>query len=190
MILNNSEIKKLAICLYLVGMLNACIKKENIKSPSSFSNPMYTELYSDSPTSSPLPEKKVFDSILTVQQIRQIEAKHADLPVPIGAVPLPVHCSYDNKNNEQLKLAYRCTDTAEAIALFYDQNMEGWQEIARFEGEEFLIHYQRPDKWCTVAIRLINSKHEPNLIIYWVQKIINYKDPQSDHSFLTPHNYS
>jgi len=154
------QVKKLAICLIFVSMLSACITRKGKRSPLSFSahEPLEVNKKSDQASLKPF--------VLSVQEVRQLEAKHADLPIPMNAVPVPGLCVSDRERNEQLKLAYCCSSLPEAIALFYEQRMEGWQEVGRFEEGEFLIHYQRPGRWCTIFIRPTSSKHEPNLVVY------------------------
>lgn len=154
------QVKKLAICLVFVSMLSACITRKGKRSPLSFSSNESFEFNkkNDQPSLEPL--------TLSLQEVRQLEAKHADLPIPMNAVPVPGLCVSDRERNEQLKLAYCCSSPAETIALFYDQRMEGWQEVGRFECGEFLIHYQRPGRWCSICISTAHSKHEPNLFIY------------------------
>ncbi len=159
MLPNSLHIKKLAICLYLVSMLTACITHKGKRSPSSFSSPVSAVI--------PVPVAPSADqSFLSLSQVRQLEAKHADLPIPMNAVPIPAQCVWDIEPTEQLKLAYRCPSAPAEIATFYDQRMEGWQEVDRFSGAELLINYHRPDRWCSVFIRPISNKNEPNLIIY------------------------
>lgn len=154
------QVKKLAICLIFVSLLSACITRRGKRSPLSFSSNESFEINKKSDQASLKP------FVLSLQEVRQLEAKHANLPIPMNAVPVPGLCVSDRDRNEQLKLAYCCSSQPEAIALFYDQHMESWQEVGRFEGGEFLIHYQRPGHWCTILIRQTNSKYEPNLIVY------------------------
>lgn len=160
MLSTTDQVKKMAICLVFVSMLSACITRKGKRSPLSFSP---SESFENN-TKSDQACLKPF--VLSLQEVRQLEAKHADLPIPMNAVPVPGLCISDRERNEQLKLAYCCSSLPEAIVLFYDQRMEGWQEVGRFEGGEFLIHYQRPGHWCTIFIRPTNSKYEPNLIVY------------------------
>lgn len=152
-------------------MLSACVTYKNKQSPFSTSlkksSPQKT--FFPDPADQNIESKSLSKSPISLQQIKQIEAKHTDLPIPLNAVPVPSLCEYDNQSSEQFKLAYNCSRPFESIKSFYDQSMEQWQEVGRFEGEELLISYQRPDSWCSISIKPNKSKTEPNLIVYMAQ---------------------
>lgn len=161
MIYPKKNILKLAICLGLVCVLSACVMSKNKQSPFSVSKEQtYTQI---------IESQELKKSFVSVQEIRRLEAKYSDLPIPLNAVPIPAHCVYNPADNEQIKLAYHCSDTIDSIGLFFDQMMEGWQEIGRFAGDELLIIYQRPDRWCSILIKPNNLKNIPNLIVYMAQ---------------------
>jgi hypothetical protein len=155
---------KWAICLLSVAVLMACSTKKSKQSPFCFPLVAHDEYI--------LPDN---ESHLSVNAIKLYEAKHPNIPIPLGTIPLP-ECSYITENEQsQCILSYKSTHTSQELAFFYSGHMElcGWQEIARIEGPEILINYQNPTQWCTISIRSFNThKNRANLVVFSGQQLL------------------
>lgn len=89
--------------------------------------------------------------ISSEEQARQFEARLIDIPIPIASKATDV-CT-DSGGCKQL--AYSSPLSFEEIKKFYIQEMErfGWQQEYVFEGNELLLNFTKPQRFCAVSVR-------------------------------------
>lgn len=85
------------------------------------------------------------------EQAQQIEARLVDVPIPVAVKPIAV--SFSDRGNKLL--SYISTLPAQEIKKFYIQEMErfGWKQEYYFEGDEMLLSFKKPDRFCSVSVR-------------------------------------
>jgi len=87
---------------------------------------------------------------------RQQEAKLVDIPVPLNVKPLSVF--FDNEKAgfaDSVMLGYTTDQSLDEIADFYQQGMErhGWRCLTSFSGVEYLMHFAKPNRFCSISLR-------------------------------------
>jgi hypothetical protein len=89
--------------------------------------------------------------ISSKEQARQFEARLVDIPIPVASTA--THACADSGGCKLL--AYSSTLSAEEIKKFYIQEMErfGWQQEYLFEGNELLLNFKKPQRFCSVSVR-------------------------------------
>lgn len=87
---------------------------------------------------------------------RQQEAKLVDIPVPLNVKPLSDF--FDNEKAgfaDSVMLGYTTDQSLDEIADFYQQEMErhGWRCLTSFSGVEYLMHFAKPKRFCSISLR-------------------------------------
>jgi len=100
-------------------------------------------------------EKKLRPVCGDFDVIRQQEAKLSDVPIPISSQPIPEYCVQDISMPHQVMLGYVCALSPDDLVKFFNQEMErcGWRYISQFTGLERLMHYEKPDRVCSISLR-------------------------------------
>ena len=85
------------------------------------------------------------------EQVEQVEARLIDVPIPVFVEPVSV--SYGDRGTKLI--SYISTLSSKEIKKFYIQEMErfGWRQEYYFEGEEILLSFKKPDRFCSVSVR-------------------------------------
>ena len=85
------------------------------------------------------------------EQAKQIEARLVDVPIPVAVKPMAV--SFGDRATKLL--SYNSELSAKEIKKFYIQEMErfGWKQEYYFEGDEMLLSFKKPDRFCSVSVR-------------------------------------
>lgn len=115
-------------------------------------------------------QQKNIDSVINDDQdkrldfIIQQEAMLIDIPIPLfnERIILPSSQVEDGT----LVFGYKSPlSSAQAIDFFVSQ-MErlGWKHIVSFEGEEIILQFKSPDRYCTVVIK--KSESHSSIFIY------------------------
>jgi hypothetical protein len=84
-------------------------------------------------------------------QIQQIEARLVDVPIPVSVKPVSI--SLDDRGYKLL--SYISILSFPEIKKFYIQEMErfGWRQEYYFEGQELLLSFKKPDRFCSISVR-------------------------------------
>ncbi len=96
--------------------------------------------------------KKISDKdSISIDINRQQEAKLTDIPIPLTTKFIPGY----GISGETLSLGYTTDLTSQQIEQFYLDEMEksGWQLRAQCTGYEQLLHFETPDRICSISIR-------------------------------------
>ena len=99
-----------------------------------------------------LPSKtKKIKKLSAKEQVRQIEARLVDIPIPVSVKPVSV--SLGDRGCKLL--SYTSTMSVKEIKRFYIQEMErfGWRQEYYFEGQELLLSFKKPDRFCSISVR-------------------------------------
>ena len=100
----------------------------------------------------------------------------ADVPIPLGAQP---YGQWHQESNGQMTMQYTCSAIdLNALIFLYEQEMErlGWQQQAIFVGQESLLMFFKPTRFCTILVKdFIKSKRNHGLLITIF--IGSYQDP-------------
>ncbi len=90
-----------------------------------------------------------------LQQIKQQEAKLIDVSIPLNATPLSEYYIASKNNTQAISLGYSTSLTVLELLDFYTIEMEhfGWRNVARSEGKEELLFYQKPYNYCAISLR-------------------------------------
>lgn len=85
------------------------------------------------------------------ENVQQCEAQMADIAVPVVAKARGVSCDA----NGGTMIAYECVLSKIELIQFYRQEMErlGWQQVVEFSGDEVLLTFKKPGRFCTACIR-------------------------------------
>jgi len=88
-------------------------------------------------------------------ELEQIEAKLADIPLPLKTLLEPQQVSFSAIDGTAVMRIYQVRLTADEVVLFYQQEMErmGWRQLSFFVGQESLLVFERPTRSCVVSIR-------------------------------------
>ena len=84
---------------------------------------------------------------------QEMIAKFSDLPdAPFQAKLETIICSSTDHN--QVQIFYTCPMSRFDLLLFYEQQMErlGWQLYAQSEVQDCLLHYNKPDRICSILL--------------------------------------
>ena len=98
--------------------------------------------------------------------IIQQEAMLIDIPIPLYDQRI-IPFSHQITESDTLVFGYQCPlSRTQAIEFFMNQ-MEryGWRHLVLFEGEESLLQFESPDRYCTVIIKNSTSSHS-SIFIY------------------------
>ena len=87
----------------------------------------------------------------SAELVKEYEARLFDVPVLVTSVAK--RGSVDEQGGKLLE--YTSKTPVEDVKNFYIQEMErfGWQQEYIFEGNELLIHFKKPQRFCSVSIR-------------------------------------
>lgn len=159
--------KRLVCCLSAVLIFSGCVqpqqKKEKqriVESKRQDSNRLIMpskELSALSEQSErcafvlPFTKKRAPKKLSAKEQAYQIEARLVDIPIPVSVTPMAV--SFGDRGNKLL--SYTSSLSASEIKKFYIQEMErfGWKQEYYFEGDEVLLSFKKPDRFCSVSVR-------------------------------------
>lgn len=158
--------KRLVSCLCTLLFFSGCVKVERkikktriVQTNRQGQNRLIIpskELSALSDQSEPcafvLPSKaKKHKKLSAREQAQQIEARLVDVPIPVAVKPVDV--SFSDRGNKLL--SYNSTLSATEIKKFYIQEMErfGWKQEYYFEGNEILLSFKKPDRFCAVSVR-------------------------------------
>ncbi|MFT6765810.1 MAG: hypothetical protein ACJAZS_000704 [Alteromonas naphthalenivorans] len=85
------------------------------------------------------------------EQIQQVEARLVDVPIPVSVRPAAI--SHDDRGYKLL--SYESSLPSAEIKKFYIQEMErfGWRQEYYFEGQELLLSFKKPDRFCSISVR-------------------------------------
>lgn len=85
--------------------------------------------------------------------LQECEAKLADIPVPLDSHAVAQHA--DERISENIMLNYTNEMEANAVAAFYEREMErcGWRADAVYTGQELLLNFSKPTRFCSISIR-------------------------------------
>ena len=97
-----------------------------------------------------------------------IEAKLHDVPVLVDAEVMQ-NISQTASLGESTIIKYESNIHLNDAFLFYQEQMEqlGWKQTAAFKGEEPLLNFEKPQKYCSISLR---SHKKLICIIYIGQK--------------------
>lgn len=157
--------KRLVCCLYAILFFSGCVqaqKKEKIRIVHT-NRQGQNRLIMSSKELSALPEQsepcafvlssktKKRKKLSAKEQAQQIEARLVDVPIPVAVKPMAV--SFSDRGNKLL--SYNSALSAKEIKKFYIQEMErfGWKQEYYFEGDEMLLSFKKPDRFCSVSVR-------------------------------------
>ena len=93
---------------------------------------------------------------LVCECARQQEAKLVDIPVPLNVKPVSDFFYDEHIDSEDSSmLAYTTDQPLDEIAGFYRQEMErqGWRCCTFFSGLEYLMHFTKPKRFCSISLR-------------------------------------
>lgn len=102
-----------------------------------------------------------------LENIIQQEAMLIDIPIPLFDERI-ISSSSDIIESNTLMFGYKSPlSRAEAIDFFLKQ-MErlGWKHLVLFEGEESLLQFKSPDRYCTIVIKSFASSLNSSIFIY------------------------
>lgn len=103
---------------------------------------------------------------VTARKAQEVQARLADIPIPLGAEP---YGQWQQENNGQMTMRYVCSAIdLDALIFLYEQEMErlGWQQQAIFVGQESLLMFSKPTRFCTIFVKdFIKSKRNHGLQI-------------------------
>lgn len=91
----------------------------------------------------------------------ELQAKLTDVPVPLDAQPIIDYFDRDNVNMfRDMVLGYQVSMSLDDIATFYQAEMErnGWKYIIYSSGLERLLHFIKPNRFCSISIRPHNAE--------------------------------
>lgn len=94
-------------------------------------------------------------STSSVELVKQYEARLYDVPVLVTAV---AKRGYSDDQGRKM-LEYRSSAPLSEVKNFYIQEMErfGWQQEFMFEGHELLLHFKKPQRFCSISIRPVGA---------------------------------
>lgn len=94
-----------------------------------------------------------------VHFLQQHEARLIDVPLALGSKVVPAGASQDHDNGS-IMLWYTNKNDVHWLVHFYEQEMErnGWKIEGRLYGNEIVLHYTKPQRFCTIMIRPYNLK--------------------------------
>ncbi len=83
--------------------------------------------------------------------VKQYEARLFDVPVLVTSVAK--RGCVDEQGKKMLE--YTSKTPVDDVKNFYMQEMErfGWQQEYIFEGNELLLHFKKPQRFCSISIR-------------------------------------
>ncbi len=90
-------------------------------------------------------------SLSPLEQHQRYEAQLSDIAIPVMAQP--VDASGTTTGGAQL--TYHCTLTRDELVNFYTQDMErlGWRQTIHSVGNEVLLSFKKPGRFCAASIR-------------------------------------
>lgn len=158
--------KKLVCCLCVLVLFSGCVKTQKkekkvriVHASKQGQNRLIMpskELSALSEQSEPCAfvlssQTKKSKKLSAKEQAKQIEARLVDVPIPVSVKPMAV--SFGDRGTKLL--SYSSTLPAQDIKKFYIQEMErfGWRQEYYFEGEEMLLSFKKPDRFCSVSVR-------------------------------------
>lgn len=158
--------KKLVGCLCALVFLSGCVKKQSKKNKARIVQANVqgqNRLIMPSKELSALSEQsdrcafvlphtsKKVKKLSAKEQIRQLEARLVDVPVPVSVTPHAV--SFGDRGAKLI--SYTSILPVQDIKKFYIQEMErfGWKQEYYFEGNELLLSFKKPDRFCSVSVR-------------------------------------
>jgi hypothetical protein len=140
--ISNLLTKKLVIIVSFVTLLPGCAHLKNKK-----------HLYEQVPDC----DSQSCEGMST-DQIKQIEAKLIDVPIPLCFESILTECAVDTDSASML-LTYAGVLSVDEVTSFYMQEMErlGWQQATVFHSAQSLLNFEKPGKFCTVLISVCDS---------------------------------
>lgn len=118
----------------------------------------------DSDTLTPQEQRRLTKKRLAERALER-QALLVDIPVPLGAKPLPSFFADGNVAfNKVMSLGYKSEQSIVDIVRFYDQEMErhGWRMMASGKTEhEALQCFIKPDRFCSISSRprVVTGRH-------------------------------
>lgn len=102
----------------------------------------------------------------TKKKVVEQEAQLIDVPVPIGS-QLVNSDAQEGLFSLTTLLTYKLSLAPDRVAAFYQQEMErlGWQYGARFSGAEWLLYFEKPDRFCVISLRPVDKRQQVLVII-------------------------
>jgi hypothetical protein len=99
--------------------------------------------------------------------IIQQEAMLVDIPIPLFDVRI-IPSSCDTIESDTLLFGYKSPLSRAQVIDFFLNQMErlGWKHLVLFEGEESLLQFKSPDRYCTVVIKSSAISEASSLFIY------------------------
>ena len=91
-------------------------------------------------------------------QIKKLEARLVDIPVPVNVRPLEQY--FTQTDSGDVCIAYGSSMQLGVILAFYQREMErfGWQRIAQLEGLELMLVYKKPKKISVISLRPVAKR--------------------------------
>ncbi len=98
--------------------------------------------------------------------IHEYQARLVDISLPLGIIPRQAF-TYNDADKITLHYEYKTRDFAQ-VALLFEGEMEcnGWRHIATFVGDELLMTFHKPHRFCTVVGRTSGQRGVVELILY------------------------
>lgn len=98
-------------------------------------------------------------------------ARLPDVIVPLGAVAVGYESPEALQESDSM-LTYEIVSKREDVEHFYAEEMilEGWRLVARIQGAECLLIFDKPQRVCTVSLRDIHKSQKIAIIIAHAQK--------------------
>jgi uncharacterized protein (DUF2132 family) len=86
---------------------------------------------------------------------RQYEARLVDIPIPVSVKAEKVSVDTSGKK----MLIYKTEVPMKHVQKFYLQEMErlGWNKEYSFEGPQVLLNFKKPNRFCSVMLRPLQS---------------------------------
>lgn len=99
--------------------------------------------------------------------IIQQEAMLVDIPIPLFDARI-IPSSSDFNESDTLMFGYKSPLSRSQVIDFFLNQMErlGWKHLVLFEGEESLLQFKSPDRYCTVVIKSSALSLSSSLFIY------------------------
>ena len=95
-----------------------------------------------------------------------LEAKLSDIPIPLGSEPIPDFFAQEPQDELGVVLGYTSqTPVSKLYSFFKAECLRlGWLFCGGLESIESLLTFEKPDRICTISLRLLDNSTTNNSI--------------------------
>ncbi len=103
--------------------------------------------------------------------IIQQEAMLVDVPIPLYDYRI-IPTMHDVSKHDTLVFGYKSPLNSDQAVSFFMTQMEryGWKHMITFDGHEFLLQFESPDRYCTVVIKNSDHSVSGSVIFMYIKK--------------------